>query len=483
LAFFAQNTWRARPNFSLNWGLRWEGQFNPSPALDNEFLLDQLRNFAFPLGRIDPAVIRDQLDQWAPQAGFAWDVSGSGTTVVRANAGLHYGQTPLLLYAAPLTNFGVPPGDAMMQLAPSGGRTIYQQFAGAGFDLNASTLGNLPVLSPTDVWMRIAGQPHPYFNSRVSATTGDRFRNPRSVQSSMVIARQLPGGLIVDYTLNHVNTVHLQRNLDYNVPFPSVKPGDLSLRPTFGLRSGARRPNTNLAWVMVRDSSARSTFLGHTFRAQYRADRLQFAMHYTLSYTKSDDDTERVLTEIAYQNPFDFSRDFNWSALDARHQASGWMLVNAPLGLEFTALARFRSGLPIDPYTGEDSSELLTPNLTTRPLERPGVPYLRNTFRNRGYKSVDLRVLKNFRLAETTAVQFSAELFNAFNFDNVAFLSTSVLPNNPAFIYGPGILPNGQMAPIDPRFLRLRGPDGYDSGSTAQIGTPLQGQIGIRIIF
>jgi hypothetical protein len=331
--------------------------------------------------------------------------------------------------------------------------------------------------------MRIAGQPHPYFNSRVSATTGDRFRNPRSVQSSMVIARQLPGGLIVDYTLNHVNTVHLQRNLDYNVPFPSVKPGDLSLRPTFGLRSGARRPNTNLAWVMVRDSSARSTFLGHTFRAQYRADRLQFAMHYTLSYTKSDDDTERVLTEIAYQNPFDFSHDFNWSALDARHQASGWMLVNAPLGLEFTALAHFRSGLPIDPYTGEDSSELLTPNLTTRPLERPGVPYLRNTFRNRGYKSVDLRVLKNFRLAETATLQFSAELFNALNFDNVAFLSTSVLPNNPAFIYGPGILPNGQMAPVDPRFLRLRGADGYDSGSTAQIGTPLQGQIGIRIIF
>jgi hypothetical protein len=159
------------------------------------------------------------------------------------------------------------------------------------------------------------------------------------------------------------------------------------------------------------------------------------------------------------------------------------MLVNAPLGLEFTALARFRSGLPIDPYTGEDTSELLTPNLTTRPLERPGVPYLRNTFRNRGYKSVDLRVLKNFRLAETATLQFSAELFNALNFDNVAFLSTSVLPNNPAFIYGPGILPNGQMAPVDPRFLRLRGADGYDSGSTAQIGTPLQGQIGIRIIF
>jgi hypothetical protein len=484
LAFFTQDTWRARPNFTFSWGLRWEGQFNPSPALDNDFLLNQVRGFDFPLGRINPTVIRDQLDQWGPQAGFAWDVSGSGTTVVRAHAGLHYGQTPLLLYAAPLTNYGVPPGDAFLQLAPSGGRTIYQQFAASGFDLNASPLGALPVLSPTDVWQRVAGQPHPYAGSRVSATTGERFRNPRSAQSSLVIARQLPGGLMVDYTLNYVNTVHLQRNVDYNVPGPQVKPGDLSLRPNFGLRSGARRPNPNLAWVMVRDSSARATFSGHTFRAQYRADRLQFAMHYTLSYTRSDDDTERVLTEIAYQNPFDFSRDFNWSALDARHQAAGWLLVRAPFGIELTGIARFRSGLPIDAYTGEDSSELLTPNLTTRPLERPGVPYLRNAFRNRGYKSVDVRVLKSFRLSESASLQFSAELFNAFNFDNVAFISASVFPNNPAFIYGPGILANGQMAPVDPRVLRLTGAGGsYDAGTTAQIGTPLQGQVGIRLIF
>ena len=139
----------------------------------------------------------------------------------------------------------------------------------------------------------------------------------------------------------------------------------------------------------------------------------------------------------------------------------------------------------MDPYTGEDNSELLTPNLTTRPLERPGAAYLRNTFRNRGgYKSVDLRVLKTFRMTETASVQLSAEIFNALNFENVAFLSTSVLPNNPAFIYGPGILTNGQMAPLDPRFLRLTGTDGgYDSGVAGQIGTPLQGQLGLRVTF
>jgi hypothetical protein len=484
LAFFAQNNWRIARTFSLNFGLRWEGQFNPSPALDNEFLLTNVRDFEFPLGGIDPTVIRDQLDQWAPRAGFAWDVSGTGRTVVRGSAGLYYGQTPLLLYAAPLTNFGTPPGDVMLQLTSGGGRTIYQQFAGGGFDLNASPLGALPVLSATDVWQRVARQPNPFIGARVSATSGERFRNPRAAQSSFTIAQHLASGFVVDYTLNHVNTVHLQRNIDFNVPVPTIRPGDLSERPFFGLRSGTPRPNRNLAWVMVRDSSARSNYLGHTFRSQYRSGPLQFALHYTLSYTKSDDDTERVLTEIAYQNPFDFSRDYNWSSLDSRHQVGGWAVYQAPMGFEFTGVLRYRSGLPLDAYSGEDSYELATPNLTTRPLERPGLPMLRNAFRNRDFKTVDARIMKSFHLTEAARLQFSAELFNLFNFNNVAFISSAVMPNNPAFIYGPGILPNGQTAPMDPRFMRLRRADGrFDPGTTAQVGTPLQAQFGLRLIF
>jgi len=31
IAAFAQDSWRIRPNLTLNYGLRWEGQYNPSP--------------------------------------------------------------------------------------------------------------------------------------------------------------------------------------------------------------------------------------------------------------------------------------------------------------------------------------------------------------------------------------------------------------------------------------------------------------------
>jgi hypothetical protein len=484
LAFFFQDTWRPGARVSFNFGLRWEGQFFPSPALDNEFLVTNVRDFNFPLGRIDPTVVRDQLGQWAPSAGFSWDVSGSGNTILRGQAGIHYAQTPLLLLAAPLTNFGLPPGDLTLQIAPGGGRTVYGRFADAGFDFNRVELGRLPVYTVDDVWMRVAGQPNPFAGARVTATSGDRFRNPRAAQASLSVAHQFSTGLVFDYTLNHVNTVHLQRNVDFNVPAPVVRPGDESLRPFFGLRSGTPRPNRNLAWVMVRDASARSTFTGNTFRLQYRVGRIQFAGHYTLSYNKSDDDTERVLTEIAYQNPFDFSRDFNWSSLDSRHQISGFGMVDAPLGIQLAGILHYRSAQPLDAAAGQDLSELLTPNLTTRPLESPGLAFARNAFRNRDYTSLDLRFLKSFPVSESARVQFSCEVFNVLNSGNVGFIPAATLPNNPAFIHGPGILPNGQTAPRDARFMRIRRADGsFDPAVSAQVGTPLQGQLGLRLVF
>ena len=58
----------------------------------------------------------------------------------------------------------------------------------------------------------------------------------------------------------YVKTDHLQRNVDYNLPAPTIRPTDLAQRPFFGLTSGVARPVTSLGSVQVRESSAsRST--------------------------------------------------------------------------------------------------------------------------------------------------------------------------------------------------------------------------------
>ena len=484
MAFFGKDEWRALPRLTVGYGVRWEAQLNPSPDAANAFLVSNVRGYPFPFGRLDPTRLSNQLNHWAPRASIAWNVSGSGTTVIRAGAGVFYGQTPLGFYADALNNFGAAGGNLSLQIAPVGGLTVYQQFARAGFDLNRIPLNQLPIMSVGDVWIKIAGQPNQFAQANVFTTSGMNFHDPRSFQLAFSIEHQVTSGLTLSYQFNQLNTVHLPRVVDFNVPQPTVRPGDLSLRLFFGLRSGTPRPNPDLGAVYALDSSARSTYQGHSFHTRYRVKRAEFAAHYTLSYTRSDDDLAWPFLSTAYLNPFDLRREWGWSSLDSRHQAAGYAVYQAPKGIELTGIFRAWSGLPIDATTGDDTSELLAGDIGNRPLKQPGSPFPRNAFSNRGAKTVDVRLLKSFRVRESGKLQLSAEVFNLFNFDNVAFASAYDYPNNPAFIYGLGVLPNGQPASVNPGFLKLRtAQGGYNPATEVQLGTPLQVQLGIRFLF
>jgi hypothetical protein len=335
-----------------------------------------------------------------------------------------------------------------------------------------------------DVWASIAGRPNQFAQSNVFTTSADSLRDPRSLQFTGSIEHRLGRGLLLSYQLNYLNTVHLPRIVDHNVPPPMVQAGDQSLRPFFGLRSGTPRPNPNLGAVYVLDSNARSTYIANSFRAQYRVKRAQFMAQYTLSYARSDDDLLWPFTATTYLNPFDLKKEWGWSSLDARHRGTGFALFDLGRGFEMTGAFQISSGLPVDATTGEDTAELLQGAIGNRPFQNPGVPFSRNGFRNLSYRSVDLRLLKSFVLKEDARLQLSVEAFNLFNIDNVAFASAYDYPNNPAFIYGLGVLSNGQHAPPNPGFLLQRAPSGgYDPSTMVQQGGPLQIQLGARFLF
>jgi outer membrane receptor protein involved in Fe transport len=116
VAFFGQDSWRVRPNLTINFGLRWEGQFNPSPEANNEFLVNAVRDFPFPSGHdADPTQIPDDLDQFGPRFGFAYDPTNDGRTVIRGYSGVYYARTPMLLFADPINNFRDPAGNLTIQ--------------------------------------------------------------------------------------------------------------------------------------------------------------------------------------------------------------------------------------------------------------------------------------------------------------------------------------------------------------------------------
>ncbi|MBI3679096.1 MAG: TonB-dependent receptor [Acidobacteria bacterium] len=481
LAFYGQDSWRVSPKLTLDYGLRWEGQWNPQVTANNTSVLDRIRGVRFPNGAVlQPTSIRNTLDQVMPRFGFAWTpVSTGHRTVIRGHTGIFYAATPLLLYSGATNNLRIPPGDLSITLASTATTTIYQQLLAAGVDLNRTPITSLPVI-PVETVQRAAAiaaggtARDPYTGIGLTVMASD-YANPRAFQAGLGAETELTRNFLAGVQLNYVNTVHLHRNRDYNLPFPAVRATDRSQRPFYGLRSGVLRPIPTLAAVTARESSARSMYRGMTVHAQYRTRRLQFLVNYTLSHTYSDDDSERDSGGTNHDNPLNFRPEYNYSNLDQRHQFGSSAVVSLPFGIEVAGILRARSGLPLNPRTGaDDNQDLFT---VDRPYSAPGVVYLRNSFRNRAVVGNDFRVLKSFSLGgDTRKLQFSAEFFNLFDINNVIFGSN-------AAIYGPGVDANGNPVAVDPRFQRLRLADGSYDPNNQQVGNPFQVQLGVRFFF
>ena len=54
-AFFVQDSWRVDSDWTVNYGVRWEGQFNPEPEATNPELLSLVQGVRSPFGNtLDP---------------------------------------------------------------------------------------------------------------------------------------------------------------------------------------------------------------------------------------------------------------------------------------------------------------------------------------------------------------------------------------------------------------------------------------------
>jgi outer membrane receptor protein involved in Fe transport len=105
-ALYAQDSWRVKPSFTLNLGLRWEYygvQHNQNPNLDANWyapgvgIADNALGQYLSTGGLQVApqspiggLWNPDYRNFAPRIGFAWDVMGDGKSNIRAGYGIAY---------------------------------------------------------------------------------------------------------------------------------------------------------------------------------------------------------------------------------------------------------------------------------------------------------------------------------------------------------------------------------------------------------
>jgi hypothetical protein len=105
LAFFGQDSWKIRPNLTLNYGIRYDYEITDQIAPAESFR-DPLSGITLSQAQllaaqdavgVQQGFPRDK-NNWAPRFALAWDPSNNGKTVIRAAYGIFYDH-PLLAVA------------------------------------------------------------------------------------------------------------------------------------------------------------------------------------------------------------------------------------------------------------------------------------------------------------------------------------------------------------------------------------------------
>jgi len=400
LALFLQDSWKPRSNLTLNYGLRWEAQIEPSLITPTNqlfyapFIGQTVTNaqgtFEFP----GNGTIPSDYSMFQPRLGIAYDINGDGKQVVRANAGIYYARIPGLNLASSRSTDG------------SRGQTLFRSSAASPF------LGPPPVYG--DLLVPPSGPP---FFPDVFVFDKD-FQNPRTFTGTVGYEREIGGGVAAGLSYTHARSDHLTRFFNANDAVFGRPWGA-------GLEPGGTNGINNLTVVQ---STAKSRYNGITAEVRRSVgSRLQFQVNYTLSFDKADDDNERDPFTFRYARADSLEKEYNWSDRDQRHRVNAWVLAILPGNIYVNNRLSAYSAQPASEVCG--AGNVGTGQRASQPAQRicpDGSVLQRNTIRrDNAYFSWDVRLSKPLDFGRQGALELIFEGFNITNHDNFKDPSTA----------------------------------------------------------
>ncbi len=372
IGLFFQDRWQVRPNFTLNYGLRWEAQIFPEPVVppSQTVYASLLTNPNFP----SDGTLHSPKKQFQPRLGFAWDISGQGKSVIRAHAGIFYGRQNMLSQVGSITDNGVQ--QFGIACGSSFGCSNGQGLPSWPNIVNVPPLGGLPAFASIRVFSK-------------------DYANPRIYTANVQFEQQLAEDFSLYFDFTHSKGVHLTRFINLN---------RAGLFPAFGD-------------VFVTSAVGRSVFDGFTVGMRKRfSKRYQFEWNYALARDKDDDSNERdPFTDRSF-DPLNLSLDYALSDRDIRHKFNFFTFIEMGWGFDGNFRVQARSAQPT------------TPGVRTATN--------RNTVRkDNEYFSLDWRIQRAFKLNNRFSITPIIEMFNTFNnANNINPLVTPGLFNFDGFL-------------------------------------------------
>jgi hypothetical protein len=448
-ALFAEDSWKARSNLTITYGVRWDLSTVPQPSKPN---------LATPLTQLYTSTINIPKHEFAPRIGAAWQIARG--SVLRVGYGLFYAKTSNSMFYATRVENGV----------------IQQTF---NCSSNPKSPNYCPALTfPNLIFTPPGGQPvAPFAGAVVPAVTAftppaltqtsrgqvPDFANPRAHEGDVSFEQELPGNMSIAASYVVSRGMRLPAFIDQNLaPSTTTRTYDITTSTGSTIRSltvpfyTSRIDPTGPVLTAFSDVNSWYNSMVLTFRQRY-SHGLEFIANYTLGhamdggeiqgqfgtfngggqnfpvdpknraleYARSDLDQRNRFSGTVVWTP-DWGR--NLSSRAAKFVASGWTfstIVFAASGQPFSGQINgatpptFLPGSGLAPgvlggLTGGTNNNSGTALSGARVYDEP-----RNSFTYPSTKDVDFRVGRTFTFNERAKFSILGEAFNLFNFTNI----------------------------------------------------------------